>query len=106
MKTRLVFSALRTAIAVGFLGLGVKGVLIGVSWPNWCPNNDAGIILVLAVYIVSLILILSGIYQISPILWKSLEPAVFGSLFGINRTEREWEEYEKEMQELQDVYLW
>jgi len=103
MKGKLILSVLRTMVALVLLGTGVVGMFFGGAWPAWCPDNGIGTISVLLVYLVSILLIIYGIYQVSPVFWKKIEPVVFERWFNIKT---DWEVYEKEMNQLTEFYIW
>ena len=67
-KERLKASIMRTIVGCLVIYLGIKFGRYGVNWPQWTsPNSDLGEVLVILIYIGAAIMIIYGVYLISPI---------------------------------------
>lgn len=64
---RLVASVVRTCGAISLIALGYAGGKAAINWPSWVPNNDAGVVFVLAFYCCVFGVIGYGVYCLSPI---------------------------------------
>lgn len=117
LATRLIASIIRTIMAVIIIAVGVCYIYIAMHWQVWCPNNDLGTLLVIGMHIGSIMVLLYGIYLLSPIyigtaccilMEKILENTVinYENYEEDDEEDYEWEDFRKKVIRLQDKYLW
>ena len=67
-EERLKASIMRTIVGCLLIYWGIRVGQYGANWPQWTsPNSDLGVVLVILIYIGAAIILIYGIYLISPI---------------------------------------
>lgn len=116
-KEKFQESMKRTIIAILVIAIGVILLQTGLHWRMWYPKDDWGVLMVLSMYAGGIVLLIYGVYLLSPIyigtfVYILLDEAcrkIRVSIREEEELEEEKKEEEKHLKKLRDMkkkYLW
>lgn len=100
---KLVYSMVRTIISMGMLFAGIFIEVQALHWTAWCPNNEVGFCMVVAMHAFAFVAMAYGLYGVSPInataLWALFMGKITGNRNFLNDAKRR-------IRVLRKWYLW